>query len=311
MIPALVLTAGLATRLRPLSLIRAKAALPVAGMPLVERIVRHLIAAGTSDLVLNLHHLAHTITTLMGDGSHLGGSIRYSWESPVLGSAGGPRRAAFVFDHPTFLIVNGDTLTSVDLRALAAAHHASTALVTMALVPNTEPHKYGGVQLDDRGWFTGFVPRGSAQPSFHFVGVQVANAQAFASVPDSEPSEVRALYPALVRSRPDAVQGFVTTTDFFDIGTPADYLHTCLRLAANDVTLLHGNRCRVDPGASLRETVLWDDVTVGAGARLERCIVTDGVTVPAGGTWNDVILRRAGYAADEEGRVGDLTITRI
>jgi NDP-sugar pyrophosphorylase family protein len=89
MIPALVLTAGLATRLRPLSLVRAKAALPVAGEPLACRILRSLGAAGVTDAVLNLHHLPHTLTSLVGDGTGTGLRVRYSWEVPVLGSAGG------------------------------------------------------------------------------------------------------------------------------------------------------------------------------------------------------------------------------
>ena len=93
MVPALVLTAGLATRLRPLSFVRAKAALPVAGTPLIHRILRSLSSAGVQDVVLNLHHLPHTLTSLLGDGSALGMRIRYSWEVPVLGSAGGPKRA--------------------------------------------------------------------------------------------------------------------------------------------------------------------------------------------------------------------------
>jgi NDP-sugar pyrophosphorylase family protein len=88
MIPALVLTAGLATRLRSLSCVRAKAAVPVAGEPLVRRILRQLRAADVRDAVLNLHHLPHTITRVVGDGSDLGIRVRYSWEVPVLGSAG-------------------------------------------------------------------------------------------------------------------------------------------------------------------------------------------------------------------------------
>ena len=72
MVPALVLTAGLATRLRPLSFVRAKAALPVAGVPLVERILRSLAASGVTDAVLNLHHLPHTLTSLVGDGTGIG-----------------------------------------------------------------------------------------------------------------------------------------------------------------------------------------------------------------------------------------------
>src|SRR5688572_5076442 len=141
MIPALVLTAGLATRLRPLSRVRAKAALPVAGHPLVHRIIRWLSATGVRDLVLNLHHLPHTITASVGDGAGLGVRVRYSWEMPVLGSAGGPRRALPLLDTSPFLIVNGDTITDVDLVDVVETHRRSGALVTMALVPNAEPHK--------------------------------------------------------------------------------------------------------------------------------------------------------------------------
>ena len=71
MVPALVLTAGLATRLRPLSFVRAKAALPVAGTPLIHRILRSLKSAGVEDVVLNLHHLPHTLTTLLVHGGEL------------------------------------------------------------------------------------------------------------------------------------------------------------------------------------------------------------------------------------------------
>src|SRR4051812_30216254 len=148
MTPALVLTAGLATRLRPLSLVRAKAALPVAGEVLARRILRSLGEAGVTDAVLNLHHLPHTLTREIGDGSDLGIRVRYSWEVPVLGSAGGPRRAAPLLTtaaHSRFMIVNGDTLTNLDVAALLARHQATAPLVTMAVVQNTEPDKYGGV----------------------------------------------------------------------------------------------------------------------------------------------------------------------
>ena len=91
---ALLLTAGLGTRLAPLTEVRAKPAVPVAGEPLVRRITRWLARQGVDDLVLNLHHLPSTVTGVMGDGSDLGVRVRYSWEQPiVLGSAGGPRQA--------------------------------------------------------------------------------------------------------------------------------------------------------------------------------------------------------------------------
>ena len=148
MIPALVLTAGVATRLRPLSLVRAKAALPVAGQPIITRILRQLRAAGVTDAVLNLHHLPHTLTRIVGDGSDLDMRVRYSWEMPVLGSAGGPRQALPLLGASTFLIANGDTLTDVDMPALVAAHRHSGALVTIAACEPSDRVRLGRRRTD-------------------------------------------------------------------------------------------------------------------------------------------------------------------
>lgn len=295
MIPALVLTAGLATRLRPLSRVRAKAALPVAGEPLVERILRWLAAAGVAEFVLNLHHLPETITGLIGDGAGLGVRVRYSWETPVLGSAGGPRHALPLLGSGEFLIVNGDTLTDVNVAEVLEAHRASGALVTMALVPNTEPDKYGGALVDGNGAVTAFTRRGAGERSYHFIGVQVAQSTAFESLPDHTPHEsVGTLYPELIRSRPGSIRAFISeTAEFLDIGTPADYLQTSLRLAAREgrPSVSAGRGTRVESSARLTDTVLWDDVAVGAGARVERCVVADGVRIPSGTDWSDLTIR--------------------
>jgi NDP-sugar pyrophosphorylase family protein len=301
MIPALVLTAGLATRLRPLSRVRAKAALPVAGTPLVQRIIRTLAAADSRELVLNLHHLPHTITRLVGDGRQLGVRVRYSWENPILGSAGGPRRALALLDAPRFLVVNGDTLTNVNIPAMVKAHDASGALVTMALVPNTAPDKYGGVLVGDDGAVTGFTRRGSDERSYHFIGVQVAEAAAFESVPENVPYEsVNTLYPYLLAGRPAGIHAYISDAEFFDIGTVADYLETSLRLASREAHPLP------------YESVVWDDVTVERGARLRRCIVTDGVRVPAGAAWSEVAVRVADGALESfEREEGGLVLSPI
>jgi NDP-sugar pyrophosphorylase family protein len=328
MIPALVLTAGLATRLRPLSFVRAKAALPVVGEPLVLRILRSLRASGVTDAVLNLHHLPHTLTSRVGDGSDIGIRVRYSWEMPVLGSAGGPRHALSLLAGPgsglsgsSFLIVNGDTLTNADVAAIVADHQRSGALVTMAVIPNTEPEKYGGVAIDAGAAVTGFVRRGSSQSSYHFIGVQVADAEVFASLPDNTPHEsVGALYPALIAARPGAVRAHVCRAEFMDIGTPADYLSTALALAVRDAaerglpvpTAQLGARSAVHPSARVEDSILWDDVEVGEGTMLRECVVTDGVHVPADTSWIGVTMRRAeGDLAPNERRIGELAIASL
>ena len=282
---ALVLTAGYGTRLHPLSAQRAKPAVPVGGEPLIQRILRWLASQGVRDLVLNLHHRPDTLTTVVGDGADLDVRVRYSWEPTLLGSAGGPRRALDLLDVDPFWIVNGDTLTDVDLPAMADRHAATGAQVTLALVPNPRPEHYGGVLVDgDR--VIGFTAPGDRSPTFHFVGVQLASASLFKPLaPDQPLDSVGGLYrERLARGRRD-IGAFVSDAAFHDIGTPADYLATCLALAPRaglDRMVQTGERARIAPDARLIRSVLWDDVTIEAGVVLTECVVGDRTRVPAG-----------------------------
>jgi len=308
---ALVLTAGLGTRLQPLTLARAKAAAPVDGEPLARRTIRWLVSQGFTDLVLNLHHRPESITAAVGDGGDLGARVRYSWESPVLGSAGGPRHALpLLLDRgadETFVLVNGDTLTNVDLRAMIDDHRRHGALVTMALIPNPRPDKYGGVRLNASGAVARFTKRrahgtppapSEAEGNFHFIGPQIVQAAVFAPLPDGVPREtVLQVYPELMASRPGSVRGFVGDWSFRDIGTPADLLETSLDLAAEDGRPDRprwGRRARVAGSARVTRSVLWDDVEIGDGAAVHECVIADGVRIPAGAVYRRAAIVRSG-----------------
>jgi NDP-sugar pyrophosphorylase family protein len=283
---ALVLAAGLGTRFHPLNAVRAKPAAPVAGRPLIARILEGLSRRGVTGVVINLSHRPGTIARAVGDGRSHGVRVRYSWESSVLGSAGGPRHALPLLTTDPFLIVNGDTLSDVDLAALVTAHAKAGADVTMAVIPNPAPDRYGGVLVEDDGTVTGFTGRGDRRPSFHFIGVQVARCRVFAPLQDGVRAEsVNDLYRTLIANRPGSVTAFVADTAFLDIGTPADYLATCLRLAGSDERreeALRGVRTTVAADAVVERSVLWDDVRIGARCRIEDCVIADSVAVPDG-----------------------------
>ena len=314
--PALVLTAGLGTRLRPLTTYRAKPAMPVGADPLVGRILRQLADVGIADAVLNLHHLPATITREVGDGTQYGLRVRYSWEQPlVLGSGGGPRHALPLLDGDTVLIVNGDTLCDLPIRALWEAHAASGARVTLGLMPHPEAGRYGGVTVDDRrldtvqtgaarrgerpsdgrplaaGPVTGFVPRTSAAHSAHFPGIQFVHRSVFADLPDDVPaSSVGGVYDALIAREPGTVHGVVFEARFEDVGTVDDYRRTCRELAGDADGNVVAPHARVDASASLRDTIVWPDAVVPAGCTLERVIVTGHVPVGAGTHARDEVL---------------------
>ena len=290
---ALVLTAGLGTRLRPLTLVRAKPAIPVAGIPMAGRILQWLASAGVTDAVLNLHHLPHTIARVIGDGADLDLRVRYSWEPILLGSAGGPRQALDIIGADTFLIVNGDTLTDVDLAPLISAHAAADALVTMAVIPNTEPQHYSGLRLAEDGSVLGVEPRGSTNPSFHFIGVQVASRHAFSSVPAGRPAHsVSDVYPALIAARPGSIRAHVCNARFWDIGTVADYWATSRAFAGASSSPGPTPGAEVGPNAVFVDSIAWDEVVIGARCRVSHCIVTDGVRVAPGSEYSNMVLLR-------------------
>lgn len=318
---AILLAAGYGTRLAPLSWVRAKAALPVAGEPIIRRQIRWLAAAGVRRVVVNLHHLPASITALVGHGHDLDVDVRYSWEPVVLGSGGGPRRAFDLLDRDRAYVVNGDTLTDLDLAALAAAHAAHQPLVTMASTPDARPG-YNALAVDANGCFAGVTRAGHAPAPgherhrhVHFIGVQVAERAAFAAASPDVPSEtLKSLYPALIAHDASSVRVWPSPVAFHDIGTPADYLATVLAVAAAEGRPLdRGDDVTVAEGAEVTGTVVWNDVGIGAGAVVRDCILADGVRVPPGRRLSRVaVVPRAVVPDRAHGEAdGDLWITPL
>lgn len=280
---ALVLAAGLGTRLRPLTFCRAKVAVPVAGTPMICRHLTRLTSQGVPDVVINLHHRPDTIAAVVGDGSSMNCRVRYSWERTVLGSAGGPRHALGLLGD-RFFLVNGDTLCDVDLRDLLDAHLSRGARVTLAVTANPAPHRYGGVLADPDGWVTGFAPAGDGSNPLHFVGVQVADASVFEALAAGVPSAtIGGLYDTLTTHERQLAVHRVSGA-FYDIGTPADYVATARAVSAAEghPARLLGTRTEVHPTARVLRSVLWDDVTVGAGCVVTNCVLADGVRLADG-----------------------------
>src|SRR4030095_2181384 len=278
-LPALVLTAGLGTRLDPITRLVAKAAVPIAGRSLVERVLDWLVTQNVTDVVLNLHHRPETIAAIVGDGAQFGLRVKYSWEMPLLGSAGGPRHALDLLASDTFFIVNGDTLCDVALAPLAAAHRSAGAGVTVAVVPNPAPGRYNGLMLGAEGQVTGFLPRGSAGVGGHFTGIQVAEASVFAALPCGVPAEsVHGVYKGLTRPGPGGMFAHRVDAEFHDVGAPADYLRTALALSTGNTV---ERNVGVAPGARVSLSVVWPGAAIGANASIDECIVTE-IEVPSG-----------------------------
>jgi NDP-sugar pyrophosphorylase family protein len=265
--------------------------MPVGGEPLVGRILTWLAASGVRDVILNLHHLAQSITRIVGTGDQYGVRVRYSWEDPILGSAGGPRRAFTLVESDELLVVNGDTVTDPDLASLVRQHRSSDALATLAVIPHPHAHRYGGVHADAEDRYRGPAGRGEG---WHFVGVQVIRRAAFDELADGVPAAtIGGVYEHLAKARPGSVRICRTAASFLDVGTPETYLEASLSLG-RDVSM--GERCQVAASSQLSRSVLWDDVEIEEDVTLSECIVCDRVTVPRASRYHRVVLLRPGDA---------------
>lgn len=152
---AMVLAAGLGTRLRPITRAIPKPMVPVLNRPVMDHIVRLLARQGMTEVIANLYWFPDTIRDHFGDGSGLGVELVYSEEDALHGTAGGVRAAAGFFDGP-FLVISGDALTDIDLGAMRAFHDSHDGIATLAVKPVADTAGFGVVITDGDSRIQGF-----------------------------------------------------------------------------------------------------------------------------------------------------------
>ena len=190
---AMLLAAGLGTRLHPLTADRPKCMVSVAGREVLVRNIEWLRSNGIHDLVVNLHHHAEAVVDSIGDGSRLGVSVVYSRESELLGTAGGVLAARRLIGDGTFLVVYADNLFDLQLGAVVAAHRQLGATASMLLLERADVSGSGVAVLDEAGWITEFQekPRPGTEKS-HWVnaGLLVCEPEVFEAIPETAPSDL-------------------------------------------------------------------------------------------------------------------------
>jgi NDP-sugar pyrophosphorylase family protein len=201
----MVLAAGLGTRLRPLTDTQPKALIEVGGRPMVEYPLRMLAAAGVEEVVVNLHHLAEQIRTVLGDGSRYGLRIRYSPEDPILDTGGAVLRARPLLGDEPFVLANCDALLDPDLVEAWKSHCDRGALATLIVRADAEADRYGSLDLDSSGRVRRFLGRparvSEALERRMFCGVHLISPGIFMHMPGSGAFSItRDVYLPLVES---------------------------------------------------------------------------------------------------------------
>ena len=312
---AMLLAAGLGTRMAPLSSLRPKPALPVLNRPLIGHLLEHLRAQGVTHVVINTHALPEAMERSARAAAPAGMELAFSHEPAILGTAGGLKKAAAHFEGEPLYLVNSDSLTDVDLHAAWEAHAASGRLATMIVkthvpgsgyrpvsVAGAEPtgrvcrlagRKWGAVE----GW-----PR-------TFTGVHILEPSVLAAIPAGVACDINAdVYPRLLDVDTEAVGAWLHDGWWFEAGSPARYLELNLQMLersgrrrlidpaasihaeAQVARSLIGAGAQVGRGAQVVDCVVWDGAVVGEEVSLRRCIVSGRTPAPRGTAWVDTIF---------------------
>ncbi len=152
---AMVLAAGLGTRLRPITYEMPKPMVPVLNRPVMEHIVRLLARHGFTETIANLHWFPELIEARFGDGSAFGVELSYSREEQLLGTSGGVRNATEFLGDP-FLVISGDALTDIDLAAMRDFHESHDGIATLATKRVDDTSQFGVAIAGTDGRIQGF-----------------------------------------------------------------------------------------------------------------------------------------------------------
>jgi mannose-1-phosphate guanylyltransferase len=278
----MVLAAGLGTRLGPLTVLRAKALVPVGDRPVLGHVLDRLRASGVSRVVVNAHHRAQEVRTYATSRE---GGLAVSDEPELLGTAGGLAQAGPLLGPGNVLVWNADIWAEVDVRALLAAHAAAEstsrpARATLVVQPLAKGE--GSVGFDAGGAVVRLRREsvGDEACGGEFLGVHVLGEALRQALPARGCLVSDVYLPALRRGERLGVLPHEGA--FFDVGTLSGYMQANRAwLRARAAACWMGAGCRVAPGVVLEETVVGEGVVLGGEGRVVGSVVWPGVVATA------------------------------
>lgn len=320
---AIVLVGGEGTRLRPLTYGTPKPMVPIMNVPFLARTMERLYQAGIRDVILPAGYMPQAIVDYFGDGSRLDMKITYVIEETPLGTAGALKN---VEQHITgrFFVLNGDILTSLDLRTMLEFHDKKGGIGALHLIRVEDPSSFGCVAHDERGRVSAFVekPAKGKEPTNEInAGTYLLEREILDFIPAGRNVSIeRETFPQVIAAGKE-LYAYTTADYWIDLGRPEHYLaahrdvlsgamplalepgisgsgRDALRGHPGVVPPVHadedvvvdasakvgpnvvlGRGCSIGANAVVRESVLWERVSVGSGASIEEAILASGATI--------------------------------
>jgi mannose-1-phosphate guanylyltransferase len=275
---AVVLVGGQGSRLRPITYDVPKAMVPLRNQPFIGYMVDFLRDAELDGAVLSLGYLPDPIQGYFAGRDLTGFSIDYAVEDNPLGTAGGIKNCQKYLDGDSFIVVNGDVLSGMDLRAPIARHKESDALATIVLTSVEDPTAYGLVEVDHDMLVHRFIEKPAADEittSLVNAGIYVLEPEVLDMIPaGQEVSIEREIFPHLQAE--GRLRAYVSSSSWRDIGTPKSYLAASHDVLSGAVGIRNGfDYLHVDPSTAKGKGVkVLPPVSVAA-----RCVLENGATV--------------------------------
>jgi NDP-mannose synthase len=218
---AVIMAGGKGTRLHPYSALFPKPLMPLGDMPILELLLRQMAKAGVTDVVIAVNHLRHLIEAFFGNGSQFGLRIRYSTEDRPLGTAGALGNMIDDLDH-TFMVSNGDLLTSMDLAAMGRQHFDTEAAASIGVFERENKIDFGLVEFDADNRLSAYREKPT---TMYFVSMGVYILQREAVRPHITKGEYLDMPSLLLAMRLDNydVRCFHDDCMWLDIGRPEDF----------------------------------------------------------------------------------------
>ncbi len=237
---AMILAAGLGTRLRPLTDNLPKPLLPLEGRPLIEHTLLLLRTYGVMDVVINLHYQGEKIMQALGDGSRWGMKILYSEEPRILGTAGGIKKVEALLSEEPFLVINSDILVEIHLDRVIEFHQREKAAATMVLREDPEVDSWGAVGIDSHHRIRQLLGKpdwtGEKLSKRMFAGIHVMDPRVLTYIPGQGFSSIIDVYIEMIQ-KGERIVGQTLKDYWMDIGTPERYRQAQEDLKRRRVTL--------------------------------------------------------------------------
>ncbi len=315
-IKAMIMAAGVGSRLEPLTKLVPKPLVPIANKPVMDILFENLSEIDIKDVICNTYYLAEQIISRYKNND-LGINFNYVKEETLSGTAGGVKKCQYFFDKDSsFVVLSADGLSNADLEHGVEVHKKSGAIATIGIkqIPMEEVQHFGVVVTDEKGFITEFQEKPAiedAKSNYINTGIYIFDYKVFDYIPENTFYDfAKNVFPKLLAEH--AINTFEVKEYWSDIGTIAQYIQSMHDLFDEKCYFKHapivkqntgayisentskieasvkfkgnstiGKNCIIGKNCEIENCIIWDNVEIADGVKLSECVIASNCVIQA------------------------------